>query len=390
MSLSEADLAAKREALQVWEADRARLMLRQPFLALLALRLELVPVVDARLPTAATDGERIFVNARYLLALPADERLFVLAHEVWHCAALHFARRGERERELWNLAVDHEVNALLESQGLAVPAGAILYPPLRGQNAESVYAWLQQHPEQARPRPAGADRHDGLEPAEGPYDPDLQLGPGNWEDWPTRVVAAAQQIEQRQGSLPAEVERHLQRLRRPSIPWRELLARFVAATAERRRDWSRPHRRYISQGLYLPGWAPEQALEIAVALDTSGSTDAYLARFMGEFAGIAASFGVWKLRLLLCDACVHSDQSFESADPPRFERIRVRGGGGTDFRPVFERLAAQPPRALVYLTDGFGWAPDEAPEYPVLWVLTPDGTEPADWGETIRLPAGEG
>lgn len=386
LTLTEADQAAKRDALALWESDRARLMLRQPFLALLAMRLELVPVVDERLPTAATDGERVFGNAYFLLALTPADRLFVLAHEVWHCAALHFLRRGHRERELWNLAVDHEVNALLESQGLSMPEGAILYPDQRGQNAEAVYKWLQEHPEQVGPRPPTAGLHEGLPAIEGAFDPDLQLGPGSWEDWPTRVVAAAQQVEQRYGSLPGELERHLERLRRPTIPWRELLARFVADTAQRRREWSKPNRRYLSQGLYLPGWAPEQALEIAVAVDTSGSTLAYLERFMSELAGIAASFGIWQMRLLLCDTRVTADETFESVTPPSFARLSLPGGGGTDFRPVFARLEAQPPRALVFLTDGYGPAPEAPPGYPVLWVLTPQGQAPTAWGEAIRLP----
>ena len=74
-------------------------MLRQPFVAMLAMRLDLVPVVDDRLDTACTDGERIFVDARFLHGLSAADRAFVLAHEVWHvppviCCAAARARPG--------------------------------------------------------------------------------------------------------------------------------------------------------------------------------------------------------------------------------------------------------------------------------------------------------
>jgi len=34
------------------------------------------------------------------------------------------------------------------------------------------------------------------------------------------------------------------------------------------------------------------------------------------------------------------------------------------------------PSAAVFLTDGMGSYPDDAPSYPVLWVLTPEHREP--------------
>lgn len=390
LSLTAADQAAKHQARLLWEADRAQLMLRQPFLALLALQLDLIPVIDARLATAATDGERVFVNARFLLSLSPADRLFVLAHEVWHCAALHFLRQGDREQEVWNFACDHEVNALLESQGLTAPADAVLYPQWRGANAEAVYQWLLEHPEHMGQRPEWADQHAPLADAdglEGPFDPDFQPSSGSWEAWPERVVGAAQQVEQRQpGSLPAEIEAWVVKLRQPRLPWRELLARFVAETAQRRRQWMPPNRRYLAQGLYLPGWAREEELSIVVAVDTSGSTSGHIAQFLSELSGIASSFGIWEMRLLQCDIRITSDRRLSSQEPPDFSRMQFTGGGGTDFRPVFERLAAEPARALVYLTDGFGPAPQQAPEYPVLWVLTPGGETPADWGDVVQLP----
>ncbi|MBE0507045.1 MAG: M48 family metalloprotease [Marinospirillum sp.] len=92
---NESEQSLKQQALQTWVADRARLLLQHPFTASLALHLELVPVVDSRVMTAATDGRRVFFNPLLLQTLTADQRLFVLAHEVWHCAARHFDRQLE-------------------------------------------------------------------------------------------------------------------------------------------------------------------------------------------------------------------------------------------------------------------------------------------------------
>jgi predicted metal-dependent peptidase len=45
------------------------------------------------------------------------------------------------------------------------------------------------------------------------------------------------------------------------------------------------------------------------------------------------------------------------------------GGGGTDFRPVFNRITDDglKPDAIVYFTDMLGTFPDKDPGYPVIW-----------------------
>jgi len=393
-SLSDTDRRAKAEALALWERDRARLMLAQPFLALLAMQLELVPVVDARLDTAATDGERVFGDAHFLLGLSAGERVFVLAHEVWHCAALHFVRRGDRDAKRWNLAADHEVNALLREQGLRVPGDAVLYEGQCGQNAETVYLWLQNNPRESRARAPWADLHGPVAAQTahpGLTDPDYQPGTGSWQSWPSRVVSAAQQVQRQQGRLPAGVQQLVDDYRNPRLPWTTLLRRFVTRGLERRRRWMPPNRRYLSQGLYLPGQERVPRLEVALAIDTSGSTIPELPDFLSELLGIIKAFGDYRLRVLMCDAAVHSDETYTPLNPPVPGRVSFSGGGGTDFRPVFRRLqGSESPRVLVWLTDGMGRAPDESPPYPVLWALTHDGERPASWGEVVRLPpAGE-
>jgi predicted metal-dependent peptidase len=67
------------------------------------------------------------------------------------------------------------------------------------------------------------------------------------------------------------------------------------------------------------------------------------------------------------------------------------GGGGTDFRPVFDWVAARrgngprPCDAVVYCTDGYGTFPPRPPAYPVAWVVTPGGLERFPFGEVVRL-----
>ena len=76
------------EALQDWTDDRMKLLGWRPFIGTLAMNLELIPVVDHRCPTASTDGKRIFFNPHFLNDLTNDERMTILAHEIWHCGCL--------------------------------------------------------------------------------------------------------------------------------------------------------------------------------------------------------------------------------------------------------------------------------------------------------------
>lgn len=73
------------------------------------------------------------------------------------------------------------------------------------------------------------------------------------------------------------------------------------------------------------------------------------------------------------------------------EVVAVRGRGGTDFRPVFKYAAERSAHELcllIYATDGYGVFPEEAPPYPVLWLITGKGVdkEKVPFGEVLKLP----
>jgi predicted metal-dependent peptidase len=387
--LSESERQAKREIMPLLEYDRVQLMLTQPFLGSLAMRLELVPVVDCRLPTAATDGEHLFFNAEFMRDLDTAKRQFIMAHEVWHCAALHIPRRGKRERLGWNLAIDHETNHVLGEQGLEIPQGAVHYPEHAGDNAETVYAALQANPQLLRSRGSLADQHDpgGDQelPASGPIDPDFLPLQGTeiWEQWPRRVTIAAQQLRYLYGHQPGWLKQLLSLVGEPAIAWQELLRRFIERSHTSEYRWTRPNRRFLTQGLILPGRHSEH-LSIAVGIDVSGSTLDDLPRFLAELKGILTSFSRWTLRLVACDTRIIFDQVFSDDNPPP-DDLPIGAGGGTDLQPVIDVLADQPPSALVFLTDGYASEPSQ-PDFPVLWAISDQGQQPAPWGELISLP----
>ena len=93
--------------------DRHALLVKFPFAGNITMRMNLIPCRDKRVLTACTDGKSIWFNISFYNKLKPNERVFVLAHEVWHCVMMHLVRQHNRDSELFNIATDMEVNYLL-------------------------------------------------------------------------------------------------------------------------------------------------------------------------------------------------------------------------------------------------------------------------------------
>jgi len=123
--------------------------------------------------------------------------------------------------------------------------------------------------------------------------------------------------------------------------------------------------------------------EIVIAVDTSGSIGKReLEQFAGEISAISEEAQPEAIHVVYCDAAVQSAQEFRPSEPVQLE---PKGGGGTDFRPVFEWVGKNDiaPVCFIYLTDLCCDLYPEATEYPVLWVT--DSRRKAPFGETIRI-----
>jgi len=122
---------------------------------------------------------------------------------------------------------------------------------------------------------------------------------------------------------------------------------------------------------------------IVIAVDTSGSIGSLeLDQFAGEISAIADEAKPESIYVVYCDAAVQSSQEFASGEPLHLE---PKGGGGTDFKPVFEWVEENGvlPHCLIYLTDLCCHSFPDVPEYPVLWVT--DSRKAAPFGETVQI-----
>lgn len=218
------------------------------------------------------------------------------------------------------------------------------------------------------------------------------------DEWMTRFENACKAMEIRdpsndRGLLPAFAERMLKELRQPRLNWREVLNDFIQEEVV---DYSfvPPDRRFGDSPFFLPDLSEksDSAEKILFMIDTSGSmsddmiTDAY-----SEIKGAIDQFdGRLKGWLGFFDAVVVEPRPFDSVE--EFQIIRPEGGGGTDFKIIFEYIIQHMqddlPVSIVILTDGYAPFPEEnmARGIPVLWLLNNEEVEPP-WGRTARITA---
>jgi len=123
--------------------------------------------------------------------------------------------------------------------------------------------------------------------------------------------------------------------------------------------------------------------ELVIAIDTSHSTKGEMVKgFLEETAGILkqkdAFFQKVKVHILECDDELRKDICLENVeDLEQYSKnFAVKGGYGTDFRPVFRYVSDLQKRGelknlkgLMYFTDGKGRYPKEAPPYVTAFVF---------------------
>lgn len=403
--LNEAEGNFKIKTIEYLELDRARLLLDQAFIGAILIRQNLIPVVDWRCPSMSTDGQNIFVNPKFYLSFTPGERQFWLAHCVWHTVYMHFLRCQDRKKELFDVACDMEINFMLLEEKFKFPANALL--PLenfRRLNAEQIYAFLSKNLKLCKNLNlldresldihlycSKTDDKDDTDSSEDivVVDPDYEIDFGDKPEQRVReqVFEAATQYVRKYGKLPEKLEMLINTFRSGSLNWKELLAQFVTRCMGGSRCWLPPNRRYIYRGLYLQSRRSE-CLKAVLAIDTSRSTvGTILQQFTEELLGLIKSFGQYELTVICCDSEIQSVTTFSSDDAFYASEIQFKGGGGTNFIPVFEYANTYllDTQLLVFFTDGMGQYPVKKPQYPILWVLPSGFSKRVDWGEKIEI-----
>lgn len=356
-----------------------------------------------------TDDWQLHYDPAFIMAYSVDELAVAILHEAGHLLRNHGDRAKkmgvtDEQKHVWNLAGDCELNDDFEAANLKLPHKPgkfeAVYPKTyqlqNGMTAEWYFRELMKKAIVVPPGYVGC----GTCAHGGKADPKAPPGEGRSMADSNRIrqavaEAVVSEASRGRGSVPAGMARWAGEITKPAvIRWQDQfahVARSVYGAMAGHTDYffGKPSRKQSGVG-YGIGKPVMPALRsprpvVKFAVDTSGSmseknvTDAII-----EAGGILKTLGC-PIEFIACDAAVHAAKTVRTVQ----EIIPlIKGGGGTDFVPIFEHIAKSrpPPDILVVATDGMGRAPELAPRFKVIWLLMNSGDRaPVAWGKTIHV-----
>lgn len=338
---------------------RVRLLIEQPLFGQIIMYLEMEDA-SSWCPTAATDGRKFYYNRDFIDSLSSEELLFVHGHEVLHVILEHVFRRGDRDKLVWNFAIDLITNFILVKSKIGKMPKFCLYDEKYTDeySAEQLYDLLMLMQKKMVKIEPSFDMHlDAASSAENTADGTPQLGSIEIEEMRDTMRSALIQAAQNTdvGNIPLGIHRLLNRLTQPKINWRQILVSLLRSTIKYDYTYTRVSRRSWSSGLILPGQDVADRVTAVAWLDGSGSTtQAMITDFLSEVNGIMRTFRDFELTIGTFDTEVYNVEVFTPHNAREINRYQFKGGGGTMPSCCWEYMKSKqlrPQKALIF-TDG--------------------------------------
>ena len=386
---------------------RTYLTAKIPFLGFLTLRMKpRIATEHDGCPTAGVGPDGTLVlNPEYVGPLTEPELRGLLCHEVMHPALEYFSRLGSKDSMLFNAAHDYAINLIITDfisagklqENIKLPTGGLLDAKYSSMSAEEIYeSFPKLTKQQAKSllqnllsgdcRPDLSSGKDGAEAGKG----DEAALDRVKREWQTAVIAAAQVHQQMKGrgTLPGSLQILIDQMLSPKIHWSTVISRWLGENAgSPDLTYQRPSKRSESVGEVLIGRRRKSYPDVTILWDTSGSMNGEEKLIFPEVASICSDLDL-TMRVIIIDTDIHADLT----DVKQAEEIAaaLKGGGGSDFCPAFERLDEERNDSVVIaFTDGGIGVPAVMPESlkGVIWVLTSGGQDPTQgkWGTVLRL-----
>lgn len=420
-------------ARDVMNLSRNTLLVNLRFLDMALSRFTYYEIPDN---TMLTDGEYLLYNPRHILQnyklakeIPVRDYL----HIVMHCVFRHMFMDPTLNRVYWDLACDIAVeNVITELDLKAVTTSreqqqaqyiAAIKKELKYVTAEKIYAYLRQ----AVPDPETlaqirgyfyADNHEiwymtGEEKAaafglpqggQGEQDGEDEDGDGGsaaamaaaWQSISERMQVDLETFGKQRGLEPGAMTQNLMAVNREKYDYTAFLKKFAVLGEAMKINDDEFDYIFYTYGLQLYDKMPliepleykevKAIKEFVIAIDTSGSTSGELVqKFVQKTYNILKStesfFSKINLHIIQCDADIQEDKKITCQEEfdEYLKTMKIRGLGGTDFRPVFEYVEQLRHgkeftnlKGLIYFTDGFGEYPAKKPDYDTAFIFVDD------------------
>ena len=379
---------------------RVGLLLKQPFFGNMATRMKLIDASDW-CPTAATDGRGFYYNVEFIRKLNTKKLEFLFAHEICHAIFDHFGRLGSRDAKLANIAQDYAVNQILVDDriGEKITEVDICYDSkYRGMAWEEIYDQLfdkaekigmedllkmlgDQLDEHLKEQGDGEGDEEGKGGRPRISKEDLQRIKDEIKEAMIQSASAAGA-----GKIPSGIQRLIKDLTEPKMDWREVLRMNIQSIIRNDYSFTRVNRKAMHSGAVLPGLMNDETVEVAVALDMSGSIGHEDAKaFLSEVKGIMDQYADYKIDLWCFDTDVYNHVTITQDNDQEFNEYTPQGGGGTDFMAnwTYMKEVDLQPKKFVMFTDGYPCGEWGDPDYVDTLFIVKGGHNESPFGQTV-------
>lgn len=373
------------------EKAKVKMMLTKDSAFLASVMLSMNIEADEKQETAKLEGLDLRINPEWFLGLPEAQQKATLTHQAWHVALEHEFRAMPfiDNMDKFNKAADHEVNTMLYDAGFELPPNAPCDMQYKGMPAEAIYKLLEdedggdddQDDNNGDGGGSGDSDGDGDGRSNDQMQNDLSSPPdknstnekqqqfAEAQDKITDTLAKAAMAAEMAGqgdSVPQSVQRMLDNIRNPKLPWNTILENYLNDRTKDDYSWSKRNRRY--QDIYLPSLDSEGMGEIRMYGDQSGS-----------FGDREFSVSVRELQyiqeIMNPSKMVYRAFTTQLTEEEVFTREEVfapvaRVCGGTDITPVIQDIRESSAEIAVIFTDGYFYNVDmENLGTDIIWVI---------------------
>ncbi len=391
------------------ETIKRRLLIKYPLFGSIVAATEFVKdnnCYSNGVPTAGTDGKKVYYHEDALNNITEDEQVFLFAHEVCHIALNHINRSEGKDKEVWNIATDGVINALLKKDGLPLIEGSVDIKKAINYDAEELYEELLKEKKdknkdgnsQSSNQDVGHDTHSAwekaLEDAKNQTQAEtkndfLEEAQKEFESLGEKEVFKQNKTERKRNleklqddlvreSHTASSTKDLRTVKNignssPLIDWRRLLKEAVKYDI----DWSYRNAT-IEDGVVTPYLEEIPRPETEILLDTSGSvSETLLKNFLRECKNILKTS---KVKVGCFDDEFYGFTEIRTEED--IDKMEFVGGGGTDFDVAVNAFTRRVENKIIF-TDGESYMPDKAID--VIWIVFGDKKINPKGGKVINI-----
>ena len=424
---------AEKLARDVLILSRNTLLVNLRFLDAALSQFRMQPIDDSSM---LTDGRYLLYNPKYVLTNFKEQKESVTRdylHIVLHCIYRHMFMDPTLDRPLWDLACDIAVENVITDMGLKatysfkeglqskhiyefkseckILTAEKIYSCLKSQNIDGATAtdirsrfyadnheiWYMTDDQKAAAYGVGNNPQDdeGLENSANTLS-------NTWQQIAERMQVDVETFGKQRGDSPGGLLQNLKEVNREKYDYASFLKKFAVLGEAMKINNDEFDYIFYTYGLKLYDKMPliepleykevKRIKEFVIAIDTSGSVmgeqvQAFVQKTYNILKSTESFFNKINLHIIQCDTDIQEHIKITNQDEfdEYLKTMKIKGLGGTDFRPVFAKVDEliknkefKNLKGLIYFTDGYGLFPERKPDYDTAFVFVKDDYEIPD------------